>query len=125
MKTLILDSDVLIDILRGKPETINQVRLHAQDALLYCSVISVGELFAGMRPKEKIQTEKLLDSLISIPVTKSVAKQAGDLKNSTKSHTLWLDDCLIAASALENSLTLLTKNIKHYPFKKLKLIKIR
>lgn len=125
MSDLLFDSDVLIDILRNQQKTLIQVQaLSEKYESLYCSAITVGEIFAGMLPKEEISTRQLLDSLNILPVTAEIAAIAGRLKYRSKSHTLFLDDCLIAATALTHNISLATKNVKHYPFRELKLEKV-
>ena len=125
MKKLIFDTDVLIDILKNNRKTIEQVRQLTQEAEeLYCSTINLAEIFAGMRPNEEGQTKQLLEGLSYFDVIIQVAELAGRMKFKTKTHTLWLDDCLIAATAILNECILVTKNIKHYPFSALKLAKI-
>src|SRR5688572_18733212 len=121
----LFDTDVLIDILRDREETIRQVEEWTYKAdILACSVISVAEICAGTRKEEEKKTKELLESLIKLSVTEEAAELAGKLKKDTKSHQLCLDDCMIAATALVNDAVLFTKNDKHYPFKSLKLEKI-
>lgn len=127
MKWLIFDTDILIDILRGERSAALLVsalmkEYHHPPA---CSCITVGEIFSGMRPKEEELTRTLLNSLAKIPVTEEIAEYAGKLKQKTKSHTLWLDDCIIAATAILNDGLLITKNVKHYPFRELSLKTIK
>ncbi|MBI5754183.1 type II toxin-antitoxin system VapC family toxin [Candidatus Peregrinibacteria bacterium] len=125
MKKLLFDTDVLIDILRNNKKTIEQVRKLTEEAEEFCcSTINVAEIFAGMRTNEEGQTGQLLEGLTYFNVTENLAKLAGRMKFRTKTHTLWLDDCLIAATAILNECILVTKNVKHYPFTTLKLVKI-
>lgn len=121
----IFDTDVLIDILRDKEETILQVEKWSYQAdVLACSVITIAEIFTGMRKDEEKKTRELLNSLTKLALTEEAAEIGGRLKSITKSHQLHLDDCLIAATALGNDATLFTKNLKHYPFKGLKVCAI-
>lgn len=122
MKTILFDTDVLIDLLRGKALTREQVSPLIGGAYLMCSVITVGELFAGMFPEEKTATETLIQSLVRMPVTEEIARLAGELRNKEK--RLELLDCLIAATAISLDAELLTKNIKHYPMKGLQVRQI-
>ena len=71
-----------------------------------------------MGKTEEEKTTTLLEGLFSIPITEEIAKIAGGFKRDTKSHNLELDDCLIAATALVEKAILATKNLKHYPMKK-------
>lgn len=125
MKKLFFDTDVLIDVLKNNRKTIEQVRALTREAEeFYCSTINIAEIFAGMRPNEEGQTRQLLEGLICLDVSESIAELAGRMKFKTKTHTLWLDDCMIAATAIIKDCILVTKNIKHYPFSVLKLAKI-
>lgn len=122
----LFDTDVLIDILRNREETIRQVEEWTYKAdILACSVVTVAEIFAGLRKGEEKKTRELLESLTKLTVTEEAAERAGEFKKETKSHQLYLDDCMIAATALVNDAVLFTKNVKHYPFKALKLERIR
>ncbi|MEK7085654.1 MAG: PIN domain-containing protein, partial [Patescibacteria group bacterium] len=121
MKKLIFDTDVLIDILKNNRKTIEQVRQLTQEAEeLYCSTINLAEIFAGMRPNEEGQTKQLLEGLSYFDVTIQVAELAGRMKFKTKTHTLWLDDCLIADTSILNECILVTKYITNYTFAGLK-----
>jgi len=119
MNILLFDTDVLIDLLRGNQKTLDQVNEIQQGLALYCSIITVAEIYAGMFPSEKKSTDALLDSFVHIPVHEEIAKLAGKLRNKHK--RIELMDCLIAASAMYLDATLLTKNGKHYPMKGLHL----
>ena len=92
-----LDTDVLIDVLRGR----EAARLFLQDMadrfVPCCSVISVAELYVGMRPEEESATRSFLDGLVIIPVTQEIAEVAGRFKKRSVSHRLELANCLIAA----------------------------
>lgn len=102
MANLLVDSDVLIDHLRG-----TQVLHKAGDRLSY-SVVSRAELFAGGHER---QVRELLDPLREIPVDREIAERAGRVRRET---SLRLPDALIAATALEHRLTVLTRNVSHF-----------
>lgn len=120
MKNIVLDTDILIDFLRGRAEARDFLSSLLDEATLYCSVITIAEIFAGMREHEREKTEELLDSFNLIDITKAIAEKAGTYKNRIKSQTLALDDCLIAASAHSIGAILATGNIKHYPMTDIK-----
>lgn len=125
MKSILFDTDVLIEILRNHRPVIRAVYAIVEESGdLSCSCVTVGEIFAGVKRGEEPLTKKLLDGLVKIPVTAEIAKLAGKLKNTTKTHTLWLDDCFIAATAMLHGSVLVTRNIKHYPFEGLTVQKI-
>ena len=115
MKNILLDTDILIDFLRGK-ETAREFLLSvAEENTLYCSVITVAEIYAGMREEEKEKTDNLLDSLNILEINRTMAEKAGRYKYRIRRQTLELDDCIIAASAFSINAVLATGNGKHYP----------
>ena len=59
----------------------------------------------------KVKTEIFLELFLAIPLTSEIAKFAGDLSIKYK---LDLADSVIAATSIENDLTLVTRNIRHY-----------
>jgi tRNA(fMet)-specific endonuclease VapC len=65
----------------------------------------------------KARTEGLFDSLVCLPVTPAIARQAGLLRRDwrAKGQTLSYTDVTIAAVALANQAALLTDNRKHFP----------
>jgi predicted nucleic acid-binding protein len=68
-----------------------------------------------MGAHEQDKTKDLLDNLEIVPVTRTIAEKAGRYKGEMKSHTLELDDCLIAATAHFHKAALATGNARHYP----------
>ena len=115
MKPVLVDTDVLINFLRGKQQAKEFLLSQLDSGPILCSVITVAEIFAGMRPHEQEKTRALLDNLEVLPVTRAIAKKAGFYKGGIKSHALELDDCLIAATAHRHKATLATGNDRHYP----------
>jgi predicted nucleic acid-binding protein len=114
-KPLLIDTDVMVDFLRGNPKAVALVKTHSTRIIL--SAIVVAELYAGVRGDKELQT---LDSLISlfriIPVSPELARQGGLFKNEyTKSNGIGLADAIIAASAKAEQAELATLNVKHYP----------
>jgi tRNA(fMet)-specific endonuclease VapC len=102
MSKALLDTDVLIDHLRG--------HRHLGDEDTAISVISRTELFAGSEGQEKA-VEALLEDCEEVAVDVSIARRAGRIKRRTG---LKIADALIAATALEHNLPLLTRNLRHF-----------
>lgn len=115
MKNVLVDTDILIHFLRGNVKALNVLSGLLEDADISCSVITVAEIHAGMKPREREKTLELLDSLTVFDITVRIAEKAGQYKRSIKSQSLELDDCFIAATAHEKNALLLTGNGKHYP----------
>jgi len=117
MSSYLLDTNVLILALRRDLNVLDWLDVARSAHYLHASVISRTEVFAGMHPREEQITEELLASLISLPVTVSIADRAGRMiyKHARKGFQVSFPDALIAATALEHGLTLVTTNIKHFP----------
>ena len=120
--TILIDSDVLIEVSRGRDESIlsRWDDLSRSDALILFSPVNAAELRAGARPSEHDRLEALFSALVCAPADAAIGRRAGDyLRRYRKSHCLELGDALIAATAVACSATLWTRNRKHYPMKEL------
>lgn len=125
MTKIVLDTDVLIDVLRGRVAARSFLEDVADRFVPCCSVISVAELFVGMRPEEEAGTRTFLDSLVILPATQEIAETAGQFKKRSASRRLELADCLIAATAFVEGATLATGNVKDYPMQEITVLKAR
>jgi predicted nucleic acid-binding protein len=120
---LLLDSTVLIDALRDRKGRRSLIRDLAQRGeRLATSAMNVGEIYGGMLPAEERITESLLGSLEVYPVSATIARKAGSLQFAAarKGRTLGLADMIVATTALEHDLTVMTDNSKHFPVPGLK-----
>jgi len=121
MKKFLVDSDVLVDFLRGKSKAVNYVKAHSKKIIL--SSISVAELYAGVRDgEEREELDEFVGLFPILPVTPEIAKMGGIYKRDFfKSHNIGLADAIIAATAKTHNADLKTLNVKHFPmFKGLK-----
>lgn len=112
---LLLDTDVLIEYLRGRPEAVEYLEGLETDLLV--SAITVAELFVGARNDEE---ERFLDQFLStftiLPVTEGVGRLGGLFRREYgRSHGTGLADALIAATAEESGARLVTFNERHFP----------
>jgi len=110
----LIDSDVMVDFTRGNSKAADYLDSLGGDCLL--SAITALELIAGARNQREVAD---LDILISaydqFPPTDDVSRRAYYLmKTHAKSAGLGTLDALIAATAIENGLTLVSKNRKHF-----------
>jgi predicted nucleic acid-binding protein len=112
---LLIDTDVLIEYLRGSSEAVEYLESLTSD--LYISVISVAELFAGIRGyEEESSLKQLLLAFVILPVTERTARLGGLYRRDYgRSHGTGLADALIAASSEENGADLVTFNRRHFP----------
>jgi predicted nucleic acid-binding protein len=114
-KKLLIDTDIIIDFLRGFDKAVRYIKSHSEEIVL--SVITVAELYAGVKGND--EHEELDDFIALFPIlqiTTEVARTGGLYKREYfKSHGVGLADGLIAASAEIHDAVLKTLNIKHYP----------
>jgi predicted nucleic acid-binding protein len=121
----IIDTDIVIDFLR-RCEYARKILNHwADEGLLAISSLTHLEIYQGMKTGEEKATNSFLDGLITIDVDISIARQAGALLRNLRSKgiTIGIADAIIAATALQCGVSLITNNIEHYPFPGLKVIR--
>lgn len=125
MNEYLLDSDVIIWILRGREDTIQLMEKIKKEVIPSCSVLSVFEIQAGMRRAEESKTNQFLDALKVWAVNKEIATLAAKYVREyrKKSKTLNPIDTMIAATCVLNNLTLVTYNPKDYPIGELNTFK--
>jgi hypothetical protein len=119
---MLIDTDILINFLQGKPRARDFLTALPADIMSCCSVVTVAELFAGMRESEREKTAELTNSLVVLPITEEIAELAGTFKREAKGFNLELDDCFIAATAIIEGTELATRNTRHYPMPQVKLM---
>ena len=77
-----------------------------------------------MRGGEEVAVNNLFDIVTSIDVDEVIANRAGEyLRRFRKSYDLNIGDTIIAATAKEMELELVTRNVKHYPMKDIEVIR--
>jgi predicted nucleic acid-binding protein len=112
---MLVDTDVLIWHLRGYAQATR--RLDELGALTL-SAVSYLEVLQGMRNKtELVAVKKMLERRAArlLPITEAITHRAAALMESlTLSHGLQMGDALIAATALDHGLPVLTANVKHF-----------
>lgn len=114
-RRILVDTDILIDFLRGNGEATQYIKENISSIIL--SSVTVAELYSGVRDgREKRLLDSFIDLVEIIPVATDVAIKAGLLKRDFhKSHGTGLADALIAATAEMHADEFKTCNIKHFP----------
>ena len=116
--SILLDTDVLVDFLRGHSKAVAFVNAHSARIIL--SSLVVAELYAGVKGEAE---QAALDSFVSlfhvVPVSAEIAKAGGLYRRDYgKSHGVGLADAILAATAEAENAKLKTLNRKHYPMLK-------
>lgn len=116
--TILADTNVLIDNLRGHAEALTAF-MRARDAgeRLVASVLTKVELLAGRRPGEEAAMGALLAEFEWVEVDNSIAERAGALAAEFRdSHPgIEIVDYVIAATAQLRHAELWTRNRRHFP----------
>jgi predicted nucleic acid-binding protein len=123
MRGVIIDTDIAIDYLRGS-QYAKELLISLWDSdKAHLSILSVYELYAGMKKEEVKDTTNFINACRIEPVSLDIAQKAGDIYRDfrTKGITLSSIDCLINATAVIKNYKVATKNIGHYPDKKILL----
>lgn len=116
--TILVDTSVLIDHLRGDARARDALRTAVlAGERLYASVLTKVEILAGMRAGEEPATRRLLNSLELVEVDDAVAERAGMLANTYLRSHPGVDpvDYVIAATTQHLNAELWTRNLKHFP----------
>lgn len=122
---LLLDSTLLIDLLRNRGARRGFVEaLVDAGHQLTTSAMNIGEIYGGMRTGEEVRTGAVLADIDVFPVTTEIAQRGGLLVVAQRKRglTVKLGDMIVAATALEHGLTLVTDNLKDFRIGELKLL---
>lgn len=111
----VLDTTVLIDILRGHPNAVAYVL--GLEEIGVCSEVTRIEVLRGLRSDERRAAERLFQQLRWVTVDEDVARTAGELgRKFHRSHAgIGVADLAIAATADLLALPLATTNVRHFP----------
>ena len=112
---LLIDTDVLIDYLRGEPRALGYLK--ASRAPLRVSCMTLAELYVGVRDGAERDALSALEAVLdTVEVSRDIAVQAGLFRRDYgRSHGTGLIDAVIAASALASQSALVTLNARHFP----------
>lgn len=124
MERVILDTNILIEILKNNRDTIKIVE---QFSLHYISEITKMELFYGAFNKQELKRLKKFVSLFElIPINESISNRASELiYRYAKSHNLTIPDGIIASTSIKLNIELFTYNIKDFHYiDKIKILKV-
>ena len=105
---LLLDTNVVLGLLKGQKADVAFLRKHA-DYSLYVSVITRMELlsFHSLGKEEEDAIQEFLDAVVVIPLSKDVEDVSINLRRATRRK---LPDSIVAASAVVSGAILLTND---------------
>jgi predicted nucleic acid-binding protein len=129
MESVCLDTDILIDHLRGKTETVEKIKELEGKYRFSTTVINSFELYYGAYKTRKrkfnvLSVDKILGRLSILQMDKDTSKFAGKILADLEGKGEIIDfrDALIASIVITRDIILFTRNIKH--FSKIKGIKL-
>jgi predicted nucleic acid-binding protein len=119
MARILLDTTVLIDVLRGRPAADRVLAMRRYGDVPLTSAINVEEVIRGLRPVEATASGRLFDGLRIVPIRRPEAEQAGQWRRGFASRGVALSqaDCLIAAACHSAGATLATANVRQFPMR--------
>ncbi len=111
----LIDSDVLIDFLKGKKEAVKilgKIKPNQRST----SIICVGEILEGLTDNKKEQFQKLLNIINIYNVDIKVVVIFAEIRKELRKNGNLIDnfDLLIAATCMAYNLILITNNLKHF-----------
>ena len=112
----VLDSDVLIDYLRGTGPGRDLVRALAQGVGYRVTAVTAFELALGRSYREKPRPVHVLLSAPLLTLTRKAALRGGELLGELRRAGEAIDvrDAMQAGICLETGATLVTRNVSHF-----------
>lgn len=120
----LIDTNLVIWVLRGDKFYENLLQQWKDRGSLSISVITIAEIYKNVYPAELTKTQEVLNQFENYDVTSEIAKQAGFYWQQyiKRLKNLHIFDTIIAATAKEHDLILLTLNTRHFPMDDIKVI---
>lgn len=122
MAPVLLDTTVIIDLLRGRPEARTRLlALRSAGDSPYACAVNVEETVRGLRPRELGQARALFAGLRIVPLGVEEGWQAGEWRRdfARRGRMLAQADCLVAAAAWAIGGRLATGNPRDFPMREI------
>ena len=115
--SLLLDTNFIIGLLRGSQPYWEHLERLLEQAAPEISAVTRAEIYAECHPSEERETERVLSCLRTTPINSEIADMAGRYVYTfgRRGITLHLEDALIGATAVCHQLSLVTRNVSHFP----------
>lgn len=120
MSRLLLDSTVVIDLLRQRPGAHERLRaVEAAGDDVYVTAITAFEVTRGLKPREREPATRLFEGLLTADLGIGEGRLAGwwAQRYAARGRTLSQADLLIAAAAVGLGARLATANPKDFPMR--------
>lgn len=119
--SLLLDTTVLIDALRGRPAAERLREMRRTSSLPWICAVNVEEVIRGTLPEEEPAVLRFLRGMRLAPLGSAEGELAGCWRRdyARRGVTLSQADCLIAAAAIGVGARLASGNPKHFPMSEL------
>jgi tRNA(fMet)-specific endonuclease VapC len=114
---IVVDSDVLIDALRGRQPAVRRVTEGLQSGVLCTTTVTLFELLSGTRSEaESAAVDRLLAALSILPFDDAASRAAAALRRGLAAQGLpiGMADYMIAGICVARSAALLTRNRAHF-----------
>ena len=129
MTEALIDTDILSFYFKGDPTVIDKFRDYLKEFdQINISIITFYEIVGGLKHKKAdrqiLEFEEFVSNNNIIHISEDSARQSAEVYADLKLRgiTIGTSDILIAGIALDNELTLITNNEKHYsPIRGLKI----
>ena len=123
MAKYLLDTDVIFEWLRRNERVVSWLK--ARDGagdFLACTPVSIAELYAGLRPREEFIIGDLLRVLHCVDLDARVGRKAGRyrLTFGTRGRGRGRPD----RAAHVHGLVLCTRNLRHYPMRDVRKLRV-
>lgn len=118
MTQILIDTDVLIDLANGDAKAKARIAREHQSSTLFISTITIMELVVGCRNKRELQAlNRFLRKFQTLNLSGQISEIATQLvQEYYLSHGLLIADALIAATAIDSNIPLLSKNQSDFRF---------
>jgi len=115
LEKIILDTNILIEILKGDQKTIQAVEHFDR---LYISAVTAMEIYFGaLNKQELIKLKKFISLFNVIAINENISNIATNLiYRYAKSHNLDIPDALIASTSIDTNTPLFTYNKKDFKY---------
>jgi hypothetical protein len=124
MRNVVLDSDILIDHLRGfKPAKDVMVKVGRREVAAFISGVTEAELLSGAECRDLRKKRLVVETIklfTKVPVDNKISQKAGEFR---RRYGVPLLDAIVGATAFYKKAELWTRNVEH--FRKIKEISAR